>query len=498
MFTRIGLLLLVGFAVLRCACARAAESEPKVEQWGTFEASYHGPSTGNPFVDVSFSATFTSGSESFDVPGFYDGDGTYRVRFMPDTIGTWAYVTKSNAPALTLQSGTFIATPAGPANHGPVHVVDQYHFGYADGAPYREIGTTCYAWIQQSNALQQQTLKTLASSPFNKLRMCVFPKWYEYNRAEPPIYPFVGTAPNKWDYTQFNPEYFRHLEKRVADLRALDIEADIILFHPYDGGHWGFDRMGAENDDRYARYVVARLSAYRNVWWALANEWDLVKAKTPDDWNRLGNLIAQEDPYHHLRSIHQSAKMFDSSVSWITHISYQNDHPEDGGALIAQYGKPLIYDECRYEGNIPKQWGCITPQRMTTMFWIALTSGAWCGHSETYLGPSLWWSHGGVLKGQSPARIAFFKKIIDAAPADGVPLKPRYIWGVTGKYYLLYLRDMQPASYPIDLPADAKFKASIIDTYAMTITPLPGYYSGHASIPLPQKQWQAVRLTLAK
>ena len=35
------------------------------------------------------------------------------------------------------------------------------------------------------------------------------------------------------------------------------IEADLILFHPYD--RWGYSNMGAENDDRYLRYVVARL-----------------------------------------------------------------------------------------------------------------------------------------------------------------------------------------------------------------------------------------------
>ena len=34
---------------------------------------------------------------------------------------------------------------------------------------------------------------------------------------------------------------------------------------------------GAAVDDRYLRYVVARLAAYRNVWWSLANEYDFRK-----------------------------------------------------------------------------------------------------------------------------------------------------------------------------------------------------------------------------
>ena len=36
---------------------------------------------------------------------------------------------------------------------------------------------------------------TLKASPFNKVRMCVFPKWYDHNRKEPALYPFEGTAP---------------------------------------------------------------------------------------------------------------------------------------------------------------------------------------------------------------------------------------------------------------------------------------------------------------
>ena len=59
----------------------------------------------------------------------------------------------------------------------------------------------------------------------------------------------------------------------------MGIQADVILFHPYDAGHWGFDNMGAENDDRYLRYMIARLGAYRNVWWSLANEWDYFTPK---------------------------------------------------------------------------------------------------------------------------------------------------------------------------------------------------------------------------
>jgi hypothetical protein len=236
----------------------------QVERWAIFEISSEGPSDGNPFLEVQLSARFSFKHRSVDVEGFYDGDGVYRVRFMPDTVGEWRFVTQSNVPALDGLAGTFSCVHPSEGNHGPVRVRDTYHFGYADGTPFRQVGTTCYAWVHQGAALEETTLETLRRSPFNKIRMCVFPKDYVFNRNEPSRCAFERTSAGEWDYGRFDPRFFRHFEERVGQLRDLGIEADIILFHPYD--RWGFASMDAETDDRYLRYTVARLAAYRNVW----------------------------------------------------------------------------------------------------------------------------------------------------------------------------------------------------------------------------------------
>ena len=490
-------LLLLGLSTLPQSCFAGT-----VEQWGIFETALTGPATGDPFTDVQLSAVFSHGDHSVTVTGFYDGAGVYRIRFMPDQPGPWTFTTQSNRPELSNKTGAFTASPPSAGNHGPVRVRDSAGFVYADGTPYREIGTTCYAWAHQDDALEEQTLQTLSAAPFNKLRMCIFPKYYHYNQVEPIFYPFEGTPPNKWNFTRFNPAFFQHMEKRIGQLNDLGIQADLILFHPYDGqwsttAHWGFDRMGADNDDRYLRYVLARFGAYRNVWWSLANEWDFVKTKQVADWDRFGAIIQTSDPYHHLCSIHNGAKLFDHTKPWITHVSLQNDRPEDAEKYLDQYKKPVIYDECRYEGNLPQDWGDITAERMVGSFWKALVTGAWCGHGETYLDPHdiIWWSKGGVLHGQSPARLAFFKKIIDSAPAAArAPLKIRYSWGVEGEYYLVYFWDRQPGLYDVDLPNDIRFKAEVIDTWNMNVTPLDGEFTGHCEIPLPTKPWQALRL----
>ena len=71
-----------------------------VERWGVFELSIDGPAHGNPFVDVELTATFTLGNTAVQVGGFYDGDGRYRVRFMPESDGDWTYTTSSTARSI--------------------------------------------------------------------------------------------------------------------------------------------------------------------------------------------------------------------------------------------------------------------------------------------------------------------------------------------------------------------------------------------------------------
>ena len=156
-------------------------------------------------------------------------------------------------------TGSFLCTEPAEGNHGPVKVANAFHFEYADGAPHRSFGTTCYAWAHQGDALEELTLETLRDAPFNKLRTCVFPKHHEFSLNEPVYHPFERTAEGDWDFTWFHPPFFRHFEQRAGELCELGIEADLIQFHPYD--RWGFDDMGAQADDRYLRYVVTRLAA---------------------------------------------------------------------------------------------------------------------------------------------------------------------------------------------------------------------------------------------
>ena len=317
-----------------------------MERWGMFEAAVNGKRDGNPFLDYEIRGTFVGEHETVKVGGFYDGDGVYRVRFMPSFEGKYTYIIEGSAVDTPVTGAFEVTAPTG-GNHGPVRVADGTLLAYADGTPHYSVGTTCYAWVNQSMELQAQTLDTLAKAPFNKIRFCVFPKFYEFNRREPITYPFergsgegldpalVEIQANRtywplepvpemdygFDYTRPNVEHFKRFDLRIKQLMELGIEADIILMHPYD--RWGMNEMNAAACDAYLKYMVARYGAFRNVWWSLANEYDIIPTKNPEDWERYGRLIADNDPYHHLCSVHNCITCYDFTKPWVTHQSLQ-------------------------------------------------------------------------------------------------------------------------------------------------------------------------------
>lgn len=475
-----------------------------VERWAIFELTLTGPENGNPFLDIQLSARFRYKNRVLMADGFYDGDGLYRIRCMPDMPGQWSYETLSNCHVLDHISGEFTCEPAAPGNHGPVSVSQTFHFAYADGTPYFQVGTTCYAWSHQGNALEEQTLETLKSAPFNKLRMCVFPKDYSFNKNEPELYAYPRDAAGHFDFTRFDPAFFRHLEKRVQGLLELGIEADIILFHPYD--RWGFASMTAESDDRYLQYVVARLAAYRNVWWSMANEWDLMTAKTLADWDRFFQIVQASDPFQHLRSVHNCNTFYDHGKPWVTHASIQISNFDLNLEQIRGwhklYKKPIVIDECCYEGNIPQRWGNIPAQEMVRRFWEGTIHGAYIGHGETFLQPQdiLWWAKGGQLYGQSVPRLAFYKHILGERhktglnPVDTLNKNGFLMAGQAEQDYLLYTGVHQPAYLEFVLPPDSRYQVEIIDTWNMTLESLPEPYIGSFTLMLPGKPYIAIRL----
>ncbi len=493
-----------------------------VERWGVFEASMPGKAEGNPFVDCSITATFTGRNESVTVLGFYDGNGAYKVRFMPSFEGEYAFRVEGSFSEEVFE-GAFTVTKPQAGNRGPVRTRG-YHFEYEDGTPYYPLGTTCYAWELQSEELQRKTLDTLRGGYFNKIRYCVFPKHYLYNLHEPISYPYegipcvfkkeitgsfyslMGVQPgNQWDFTRFNPAHFRQVEKSIESLGKLGIQADLILFHAYD--RWGFSEMTPEQDDLYLRYVMARFAAYRNVWWSMANEYDLLRKKTVPDWERMAQVVVDCDPYHHLRSIHNCMEMYDYTRPWISHCSIQRQDiykcAEYTDEFRIRYGKPVVLDEIAYEGDIDQGWGNISGQELVRRYWEAALRGGYATHGETFDRDDgiLWWSHGGDLYGESPARIRFLHEILCQTPGMGLK-RTQGMWDEVAAtvdtlmgagYFLYYFGFGRPCKRVFSMPPGHTYHAEVIDTWDMTVMDA-GVHSGVFTIPLPRKPYMAIRL----
>lgn len=76
------------------------------------------------------------------------------------------------------------------------------HFRYRDGTWFYPFETTVYALVHQQNELVDTTMETLAAAPFNKVRMCLFPKHYDFNHNEPEFFAFEKDANGRFDFTK--------------------------------------------------------------------------------------------------------------------------------------------------------------------------------------------------------------------------------------------------------------------------------------------------------
>lgn len=499
---------------------------PQIPKWGIQEVTVKGPQEGNPFTEHWIRGRFSGKNETVEAEGFYDGEGRYLVRFMPSFEGEYQFEIRADFLE-EAKRGSFQVLPAEVENHGPVRVANTWHFAYEDGTPYYPVGTTCYVWELQDDARIEETLISLKEAGFNKIRFCIFPKHYDYNLKEPCSYPYEGTPMdsgvltkenfweytgktegNHWDFTRFNPAHFQHMEKCIAALGKLGIEADLIVMHPYD--RWGFSSMTKEQDDLYWNYVTARFSAFHNVWWSLANEYDLMKKKTLEDWERYAKILCEKDPYRHLRSIHNCGPFYDYARPWVTHCSIQRQELYRAAELTDEwrerYRKPVVLDEISYEGNIQYGWGNITGEEMVRRFWEAACRGGYPQHGETYLSPDevLWWSHGGQLHGESWKRVRFLRAILEETPGCGLAPRRRE-WdevccvpqteagNALCSYYLFYYSFMRPSFRDFYFDEDTPFEVEVIDTWNMTVEKR-GTFLGHFRVELPGRQYMAVRI----
>lgn len=509
-----------------------------MKQYEMFELTFQGKEPEGSRAQADIRAKFVSEARTAEVKGFYAGHGQYKVRFYPEEPGTYEWEVSGAVEG----KGQEICEPAaggegGIGSHGIVRAKG-LHFQYADGTWYRPFGTTIYALVHQEKQLVDTTMESLRNAPFNKVRFCVFPKHYDFNHNEPEYFPFEK-AEGKWDVHRPCFAYWEALEERILQLDAMGIQGDLILFHPYD--RWGFAKFSREESLVYLDYLLRRLSAFPNLWWSMANEYDLMRNYTVQDWEEMTRFVAEQDMYHHLLSNHNCFQYWDFSQPEITHCCIQDVNVDEVPELQRKYQKPVVFDECRYEGNIIHSWGNLSAREMTHRFWTAVVYGGYCTHGETYYSDDevLWWARGGVLKGESPARIAFLRELVESIPGpleawneglgsltvemieelkrtglsdeqkenfhlrglSGMPterilpfiLRHRPCMGHCGQeVYLRYYGKECTSIGELPLPEEGRYRVEVIDTWEMTRQVAAEGVSGNTRTALPGKEGMAL------
>jgi hypothetical protein len=498
-------------------------------RFSVVELAFTGPASPIPADTTPFAIAFTHESgHVVEVPGFRDGDDRYVVRFAPELEGQWTWESESNADELAGRRGELAVGPAAEGEHGPVRVASTFHFAHADGTPFRPVGATVYNWLHQDEPLYSETVDSIAEAGFDKLRFMVFPQAGGYVEHYPELLPFERGADGRYDVSRPVIAFFRRLDAAVELLHARGIQAEVLIFNAYDNGRFGLDTLTEEEDAAYLRYLVARLSAYPNVWWSLCNEFDILDRST-SRWDAAGTLLAEVDPHDHVRSIHNWVRFFDHNRPWVTHASIQLGQATEGFGRASlfrdAYRKPIVLDEIKYEGDVPLRWGRLTPQQLVHQFWIATVSGCYASHGESFTREdgSLHIVAGGRLRGESPTRLGFLRGILDEV--DGPGLDPIDNWwddafvaGIPRRVYLQYLGTRAPESWTFRLPQGMtgerlevgdRFEIDIIDTWNMTVTPAgrsfeltevlrnDAYATDAAPLDLPAGQALALRIRRA-
>ncbi len=259
------------------------------ERWQVIELRFQAEEqVDNPF-DVELGALFEhAGGDRIRIPGCFDGNGQWLVRFCPQKVGPWRYSTYSSAIELAGKSGAIdVSENQQAGQHGPITISPKNprRFAYADGTPYFLMAFEL-DWLFALDAENEEDIprsrelvSTIADHGFNQIVMNVYAynaPWGEkdkilpeHNFAGPNVYPFGGTneAP---DFSTLNVEFFQRLDRVMSLLNEKQIVAHLMIYVWNKEVNW--PEAESDADNRYFDYVVSRYQAFPNLVWDISKE----------------------------------------------------------------------------------------------------------------------------------------------------------------------------------------------------------------------------------
>lgn len=398
---------------------------PMVEAYAFAEVTVRvaAPDVANPFTDVTVSGSFgkTGGTERVAVEGFCDSqDGSlFRIRFVPSSPGDYTYsVTYRQGALEKAATGTFHATDG--KRRGPIRVDPKYpwHFIWeGSGEHYFFNGTTAF-WLAgwRDEHVIQYSIDRLQRLKVNRIRVLLAGAanmfWGEPvmtgDNFTMMLRPWVAASPESFDrpgidYTRFNVAYWQKWERMLGYARDRDVIISAILDI---STHSAQAAAGSDDERRYVRYAVARLSAFSNVTWDLGDDLDSFRDET---WAHVtGTLIEQWDPYHHLATSHPVKREHqDRASAWFGFTSIQDWSRHQHSLMLEERqiqqktGRiiPQANEEYGYEDHYP-HWAPAPPgdsaETLRRVAWDIAMAGAYGTAGETCRrGTNIWPDTGG-------------------------------------------------------------------------------------------------------
>jgi hypothetical protein len=470
----------------------------------------------NPFTDVSITGSFyLNDGERIEVKGFCNNqDGSnYLIRFMPEKTGDYSYKISFAGPGINKNfSGGFTAISSNLKSIVEVSKNFPTHFQYRNSDHFFFWnGTTAY-WLAgwKDLTIIDQCLERLASYGINRVRVAINgrsqggDRWYEPNVIESPNFtfklnPWVAKNPESldepdFDVSRMNIEHWKVFDHILSKARSLDIVVSLIFYvdgldHACDP--FKLEKMGNEFERLYYQYAINRFASYSNVMWDIANEYHLFR--TPEWAEKMGRLIKESDPYHHLISVHGSGDFPFRKSDWADVVMFQSWDECGGYDFIANsltqqqalgMPKPIVNEEYGYEGHYPP-WGCgatASKERpdgrsalnRAMLAWEIYMAGGYqtTGETAEYGTGAGEDSGGGWINGRGNAKMTMlnYYQIIKNTfektdfhlliPSNHLTNYGNYCLADMGKTYLLYIRNPHCR---IQLPANTQFNVLKID-----------------------------------
>ena len=330
---------------------------PSLGQWERFDMPVQNTKEyDDPYTDVALNVAYKRpDGTTVDFWGFYDGGTTWRIRFMPDQIGTWEYEAafSDGSPGI---SGSFNCVESSIPGMIAKDEQNPLWFGFKGGNHCLirsfHVGDGFFA-TNCSDARRREFLSWAQEQGYNMLSIA---SHYLNRRAAG-----RGQGWNTPDLWPLDASEYGKLE-RILD----DLSDRRIMVYPFAGFFGQMSNFPTDHDDqeRYVRYTLARLGSYWNILLNVAGPEPLIKsslfqdAMSQDDINRLGRLIRSLDVFYHPISIHNRGgdDPF-RDEDWLSYGTLQGPKVTDPSKLSAGLlrnhhpSKPLYAQETLWSGN---------------------------------------------------------------------------------------------------------------------------------------------------